>query len=360
VSDSSQLELQITKPFTNTLVKETVATGLRIPWDLTFTPDGILYFTEREGNFKKVIDGYVVPVSHPLNVHAETESGLMGIDFDPQYPSEPYLYVCYSYRTEALEIKNRVSRLTVQETSLNDEQILIDEIPGGTNHNGCRITFGPDNKLYITMGDARVAGNAQSVNNLSGKIMRINRDGSIPEDNPFLGSQVWSYGHRNAQGITFHSNGRLYSSEHGDASEDEINRIIPGGNYGWPLVEGRCNTPSEEVHCNGGSLLEPLTVYTPTLGVSGLAFYDKDMFPEWRGNLLLASLKAGQLYRIILDSEGRAVDEELLVSNDYGRLRDVEVGPDGSIYIAVSNRDGRAFPPFPKPEDDRIIRWSMQ
>jgi aldose sugar dehydrogenase len=343
----------------NTLVKETVVTGLEVPWDLSFTPDGTLYFTERKGNFKKVVNGNVVNLSHPLNVHAETEAGLMGIDFDPSYPSEPYLYACYSY-LDTSGIKNRVSRLTVGQNSLSNERILIDAIPGSTNHDGCRLIFGPDNKLYITMGDARVAANAQSVNSLSGKILRINRDGSIPSDNPFLGSQVWSYGHRNAQGLAFHSNGRLYSSEHGDASEDEVNRIIPGANYGWPYVEGRCNTTTEQIECNSRNLQEPLTVYAPTLGVSGLAFYDKDMFPEWNGNLLLASLKAGQLYRIILDSEGRAVNEEILINQDYGRLRDVEVAPDGSIYIAVSNRDNRAFPPFPKPVDDRIIRWSMQ
>lgn len=342
------------RQITQDIKKETIATNLSVPWDLSFAPNGVLYFTERSGNIKKVLDGVVTSLSHPLKVHQETEAGLMGMVFDPEYPDKPYIYVCYSYLDNG--IKNRVSRLTLQADTLRDETFLIDAIPGSTNHDGCRMTFGPDKKLYITTGDARLGGNAQDLNSMAGKVLRINDDGSIPSDNPF-GSAIWSYGHRNAQGITFHADGRLYSSEHGDASEDEVNRIVSGGNYGWPYIEGRCNTTTEQTYCANTDFQEPLTVYMPTLGVSGLSSYDKDMFPEWRGNLLLASLKAGQLYRIVLDAQGRAVDEELLINYDYGRLRDVEVAPDGSIYIAISNRDGRGINPFPKTEDDQIIRW---
>jgi glucose/arabinose dehydrogenase len=363
LSDSSTLSLELSKLITSgEIIKETVVSNLTVPWDLTFTPSGILYFTERRGEIKKVVDSNVITISHPLNVHTETEAGLMGMVFDPNYPQDPFVYTCYSY-LEGTSIKNRVSRLNVEENSFANQTILIDAIPGSTNHDGCRILFGPDGKLYITMGDAKVGGNAQDTNSLSGKILRINKDGTIPSDNPF-GNQVWSYGHRNAQGLAFDDIGRLYSSEHGDASEDEVNRIISGGNYGWPYIEGRCNTPSESNECSSRDLQEPLTVYTPTLAVSGIAFYNKNMFPEWQGNLLLASLKAGKLYRIIIDNEGRAVDEEMLVgfTTDeskpfYGRLRDVEVAPDGSIYLAISNRDGRGTDPFPLEEDDRIIRW---
>ncbi len=359
LSDSSEVNLNISKTSTGTtLVKENVATGLKIPWDLTFTPSGTLYFTERSGTIKKVVDGNVINMPHPLNVTTEIEAGLMGLVFDPGYPQEPYLYTCYSYRDASSVIKNRVSRLTVQSDSLSDENIIINTIPGSSNHDGCRLIFGPDNKLYITMGDARVGGNAQDTNSLSGKTLRINKDGSIPSDNPF-GNAVWSYGHRNAQGLAFHSNGRLFSSEHGDASEDEVNRIVKGGNYGWPFIEGRCNTFSEHEKCDNMNLLEPLTAYSPTIAVSGLAFYNSEMFPQWKGDLLLASLKAGLLYHINLDDTGNAINDDVVIDNTYGRLRDIEVAPDGSIYIAVSNQDGRGVEPFNK-ELDRIIRWSMQ
>ncbi len=349
----------IVKVGSNTLVKETVATGLEVPWDLTFTPDGTLYFTERIGNIKKVLNGSTVNIAHPLEVWAEKESGLMGLDFSPDYPTQPYLYVCYSYLESEGVIKNRVSQLTVNSDSLSDEKILIDAIPGNTNHDGCRIVFAPDKTLYITMGDAKVGGNAQDTKSLSGKTLRINVDGTIPTDNPF-GNAVWSYGHRNSQGLAFHSNGNLYGSEHGDADEDEINLIAKGANYGWPFVEGLCNTASEETYCD---LQEPLKVFTPTIAVSGIAFYNGDMFPEWKGDLLLASLKSGLLYQIDLDSSGNIIGDKIIINNDqgYGRLRDVEVAPDGSIYIAISNRDGRgAGPDFPTEEDDRIIRWSKQ
>jgi glucose/arabinose dehydrogenase len=348
----------IVKVGSNTLVKETVASGLEVPWDLNFTPDGTLYFTERIGNIKKVVNGSIVNIIHSLEVWAEKESGLMGLDFSPDYPGQPYVYVCYSYLESAGVIKNRVSQLTLENDSLSDEKILMDAIPGGTNHDGCRIVFAPDKTLYITMGDARVGANAQDTSSLSGKTLRINADGSIPDDNPF-GNPVWSYGHRNAQGLAFHRNGKLYSSEHGDADEDEINLITKGKNYGWPFVEGMCNTASEETHCD---LQEPIQVFTPTIAVSGIAFYDGDMFPEWKGDLLLASLKAGLLYQIDLDSSGEIISDKIIINNDqgYGRLRDIEVAPDGSIYIAISNRDGRGADPFPTDEDDRIIRWSKQ
>ena len=359
LADTFRQELPITVQVkSNVLLKETVASGLEVPWDLTFTPAGELYFTERKGSIKKVVAGSIVTISHPLEVVAETESGLMGMDFSPDYPQEPYLYVCYSYLESPGVIKNRVSRLTLTGDALSDEEFLIDAIPGSTNHDGCRIAFGPDKKLYVSMGDAKVSGNAQDTNSLSGKTLRVNADGSIPTDNPFSNA-VWSYGHRNSQGLAFDTKGQLYASEHGDTDEDEINLITKGGNYGWPHVEGRCNTDSEHTYCDSMSLQEPFTVYTPTLAVSGLAFYNGDMFPEWKGDLLLASLKEGQLRHIDLDNSGNITNDEIIINKDYGRLRDVEVAPDGSIYIAVSNQDGRGLDPFDK-EPDRIIRWSME
>jgi aldose sugar dehydrogenase len=360
ISDSSSINLSILKTSNTTLVKEVIAKELVVPWDLTFTPSGTLYFTEREGNIKKIVNGSIVKLSHPLNVFADTESGLMGLTFNPDYPQQPYLYTCYSYLESAGVIKNRISRLTVQANTLSDEMILLNAIPGSTNHDGCRIIFGPDGKLYASMGDARVSLNAQDTQSLSGKILRINADGSVPTDNPF-GNPVWSYGHRNPQGLAFNSFGLLMSSEHGDASDDEVNLIRSGRNYGWPLVEGRCDTSTELIECDNKDIVEPLTIYTPTLAVSGLAYYNHDMFPDWKGDLLMASLKAGQLYHLDLNpAENVITREDLIIDYDYGRIRDIEVAPDGSIYIATSNRDGRGQAPFPGLEDDCIIRWSQQ
>jgi aldose sugar dehydrogenase len=359
--DSSTLSLSIIQNGNTNLVKEVIAKDLMVPWDLAFTPSGTLYFTERGGSIKKVVDGSIITLTHSLKVHVETEAGLMGMTFNPGFPQEPYMYVCYSYKDAANVTKNRISRLSVQGNNLTDEKYIIDAMPGSTNHDGCRIIFSPDGKLYASMGDARVAMNAQDKQSLSGKILRVNADGSIPSDNPF-GNAVWSYGHRNPQGLAFNSFGLLIISEHGDASDDEVNLIRPGNNYGWPLVEGRCDTSTEIDECNNKGIIEPLTVYTPTLAVSGLAYYDKDMFPDWKGDLLMASLKAEQVYHLDLNPAENVIRREDIVIdyNTYGRIRDIEVGPDGSIYIATSNQDGRAKAPFPGPEDDCIVRWSMQ
>jgi glucose/arabinose dehydrogenase len=207
--------------------------------------------------------------------------------------------------------------------------------------------------LYMTMGDAGNAAAAQDRESPSGKILRLTLDGNPASGNPFANA-VWSLGHRNPQGLAFASNGRLYATEHGPSEADEVNLIEPGLNYGWPTVRGDCDTGSEIEFCSMHNVVEPLAEYSPTIGISGLDVYESDRIPGWRGSLIYTSLRGEKLLRLVLAPNGRAASgQEMILDGQYGRLRDVVVGPDGTLYIATSNRDGRGRP---SSDDDRIIR----
>jgi mono/diheme cytochrome c family protein len=192
---------------------------------------------------------------------------------------------------------------------------------------------------------------------LSGKILRLNMDGTIPEDNPIAGSPVWSWGHRNPEGLVYGPNGILYSSEHGDASDDEINIIQKGSNYGWPNVEGYCDRPEEKTFCNEHSIIEPLKGWTPTIAPAGIDCYQSKSIPEWKNSILLTTLKGSALHVLKLNSKGTAIiSDQKYFENVFGRLRDLCISPSGDIYISTSNRDWNPGEGFPKMHDDRIIR----
>jgi glucose/arabinose dehydrogenase len=220
-------------------------------------------------------------------------------------------------------------------------------------HRGSRIVFGSDGFLYITMGDAGNRPVSQDLSSLNGKILRLTAEGEPAPGNPF-GDHIWSLGHRNPQGLVFHPNGMLYSAEHGQRDEDELNLIEPGRNYGWPTLEGFCSTPEEEAYCAANDVVEPLHTWSPTVGIGGVEVYVGDAIEGWDGDLLAVSLRGEALYHIGLSEDGRrAVSIETILEGEYGRLRDVLVGPDGEVYIATSNRDGRGDP---TANDDRILR----
>ena len=328
---------------------ETVAEGLEVPWALAFTPDGRILVTERPGRIRVIHDDQLLerPMA-VLDVASVSEAGLMGIAVDPNFAENGHLYVCYTYRTDSGSLFNRIGRLTESGGQAGDLQVILDQIPAARNHNGCRMRFGPDDKLYVTMGDAQSADDAQSLESLSGKILRMERDGSVPADNPFPGSYVYSYGHRNPQGLDWHpETGDLFITEHGPRQDDEINILAAGGNYGWPNVTGASSNPA---------YLDPILAFTPTIALAGAAFYNgESLAASWDDDFIFATLKGSHLRRIALKPpEFRSVDsQQILFLEEFGRLRAVALGPDGYIYFSTSNRDGRGRP---FAGDDKIRR----
>ncbi len=308
-----------------------LAQNLDVPWAIDFLPNDTMIFTERVGKVDVLENNTTVRVVGNINVSQNTESGLLGIAVDPNFTQNKYVYLYYTHDGGV----NRISRFVLNST-LSNETVLLDNIPGGAIHNGGRLKFGPDGKLYATTGDADNANSAQDTNSLGGKVLRLNPDGSIPSDNPF-GNYVYSYGNRDPQGLTWNlANGILYESEHGNIMDDEINIITKGGNYGWPIIQGNESAPG---------YINPIAVYTNfTLAPSGIAFY--------QNHLYVTGLKGNQLRVLNLSSDGKTVISESELFTNYGRLRDV-VAHDGYLYISTSNQDGRGTP---QPGDDKIIR----
>lgn len=332
---------------------EVVAKNLTIPWSIAFA-EGDLFFTERTGSLQVLRKGAGLPklLARVSDVRAVGEGGLMGLAFHPSFATNRYIYLSYTYSVGSNAF-NKVVRYTLSNDSLSGSLVIIDRLPGSGVHNGCRIRSGPDGKLYVTTGDAAQGDIAQDLSSLGGKILRLNDDGSIPSDNPFKGSPVYSLGHRNGQGIDWHPTlGILFESEHGPSGfdgpggGDEINIIEAGKNYGWPIIHHQQTAEG---------MVGPLLEFTPAIAPSGASFYSGGQFPGFVNNLFVATLRGSHILRVVLKkSDPRSVSfSERLLEDKYKRIRDVVEGPDGFLYFCTSNRDGRATP---NPNDDRILR----
>ncbi len=319
--------------------REVIAENLKIPWDIAFLPDGSMLVSERPGNlFLFAKDGTRTAIDVP-DVRSVGEAGLLGITLHPDFGHNKIVYL-YVTIDENGQFLNRILRYTLENNTLTNKQIILTKIPGAQFHDGGRMDFGPDGMLYITTGDARNEKSAQDTKSLAGKILRIRDDGSIPADNPF-GNEVYSYGHRNPQGLAWDSEGRLWATEHGRTTAtltgmDEINLIEKGKNYGWPDIEGDKTAPNMVVPVlNSGA--------DETWAPASAAYLN--------GYLYFGGLRGETLYRAKI--LGNTVELSRHLVKKYGRIRAVRVGPDNMLYISTSNQDGRGTV---HDGDDKIIR----
>jgi glucose/arabinose dehydrogenase len=310
-----------------------VASRLRVPWDLAFLPDGTALVSLRDsGEVVRVGRGVdPVTVGKVPGVVAGGEGGLLGLAISPSFATDGAVFAYHSAATD-----NRVVRLTLAGGSLTAGDVLLSGIPKSSNHNGGRIRFGPDGLLYVGTGDAGDGRRSQDKASLSGKILRIRPDGSVPPDNPF-GSRVWTFGHRNVQGLGWDASGRMFASEFGQNAYDEVNLIRPGGNYGWPDVEGAGD--------GGGRFVAPLQVWsTADASPSGIA-----VTPS--GVVYVAALRGQRLWRVEVGAADTVVSATAMYNGVYGRLRAVELAPDGRLWILTSN----TFRGSPTADDDRVV-----
>jgi len=328
---------------------ETVAGGLDHPWGLTFLPDGRMLVTERPGRLRLVAqDG---KISEPLKgvpeVFAEGQGGLLDVALDPNFGSNGVVYLSYSELGEG-GAGTAVARAKLGDNGLDDVQVIFRQEPkvDGGNHFGSRLAFSPDGKLFVTLGERFKFAPAQDLGTHLGKVVRINSDGSVPQDNPFVGQkgalpEIWSYGHRNPQGAAIHpETGKLWENEFGPLGGDELNIPAAGANYGWPVV-------SWGKHYNGTDIPDPPThpefadaIYhwNPVISPSGMTFYTADAIPGWKGNLLIGGLSSEAIVRLVLDGEKVTEEERIPMGT---RIRDVSQGPDGAVYALTDEGDGK-------------------
>ena len=335
---------------------EVVAGGLQVPWAFAWLPSGDMLFTERPGRVRIIEKGKLRPdpVFTVPDVEPTGESGLMDITLHPNFAQNNYVYLAYSYNKDGKQVK--VVRYIYKDGKFSEDKTIVDHVPGAQFHSGMRCRFGPDGKLYVTTGDSTNWNLAQQLNSLAGKVLRLNDDGSVPPDDPFVNQkdarpEIWTYGNRNPQGIAWQPGTNLaFETEHGPSGfegkglgGDEVNILEAGKNYGWPEIH---HTMTKE------GMVSPLLEYTPACAPGSAMFYTGDKFPALKGNFFFGCLGGTRMIRVVLEGR-KVVSQEDLFSGTYGRIRDMEQGPDGYIYFSTSNRDGRGNP---APDDDRIMR----
>jgi len=322
-----------------------IAENLDTPWGIAFLPDGSILITERPGRIRLIdVSGVLKPTPVVTLKEAKEigEGGLLGITLHPNFSSNKYVYLYYTYAANDDQTLNRVVRMTFQDQRMENEQVIVDKIPGAFNHNGGRIKFGPDGFLYVTTGDAEEPSQAQDLNSLAGKILRVTDEGKPALGNPFK-TKIYSYGHRNPQGLVWDKRNRLWATEHGRSGTksglDELNLVESGKNYGWPTIQGdEQKLGMEASRLNSGS---------DTWAPAGAAFVGESVF--------FGGLRGQALYEAIIQEDKIIIKEHF--KKELGRIRDVVLGPDGYIYISTSNRDGRGKV---NEGDDKILKINIQ
>lgn len=339
----------------------TVAEGLERPWSIAFLPDGDMLVTEKAGQLRIIRNGELLatPVSGIPMVDDRGQGGLLDVVPHPDFESNNLLYLSYSKPVEGEDGgTTTIIRGHYENGALTNVEELFVADSRGRGHYGCRLAFDGNGYLFFSVGDRQVpprgdlaAHPAQDLSNHHGTINRIHEDGRIPEDNPFVDTEgaepaIWSYGHRNPQGLAFHpETGDLWSNEHGPQGGDELNLVQPGLNYGWPVIGYGVNYRSgskihEATHQEG--MEQPAHFWVPSIGISGMAIYSGDQFPEWQGSIFSGGLSGQQLSRLSMDGQDVVVEETLYYGK--GRIRDVRQGPDGFIYLAIDDRQGGPSP----------------
>ncbi len=317
---------------------EIVATNLEIPWEIVFLDNDVMLVAERTGRLVKIENGQKQIIAQINDVKSEGEGGLLGMALHPNFPENKWLYLYMTVESDN-GTKNEVRKYVLGENGISDEEIILSGIEGAIIHNGGRLKFGPDGYLYVATGDANQSNLAQDTNSMAGKILRIKDDGSVPTDNPF-NNEIYSYGHRNPQGMAWDSLSQLWATEHGPSTMDEVNLIVAGGNYGWPEITGS--------ETREGMITPVINSGTnETWAPSGMEIVD-----DW---IYFVGLRGQNLYRMRARAEN--VELEKLLDGVYGRMRFIRMGRDGYFYIGTNNTDGRGQP---KSDDDKIVKIFLE
>jgi glucose/arabinose dehydrogenase len=332
-----------------------IAKGLDHPWSMAFLPDGSMLVTERVGRLRMIQGGALQAqaIAGVPPVHTGSQAGLFDIVLHPNFAQNQLVYLTYAAGTKSAN-GTQVARARFDGTALRDLQVIFKALPlkDTDNHYGGRMAFLPDGTFALTIGEGfEYREKAQDLGSDLGKIVRLKDDGSVPQDNPFIGRagvrpEIYTWGHRNEQGLVYDArNARLWETEHGPRGGDELNLIVPHRNYGWPLITYGMDYSGAYVspYTQRPGLEQPVIYWTPSIAPSGLTIYRGDKFPAWDGDLFVGALAFKHLRRVHLDAQGKVVSQEQLLNDKGWRIRDVRVSPDGYLYVCTDEPDGRVL-----------------